>query len=73
MYSGIVGGENALKGWSMCFFRSQTAVFHEVAYGSNFMVAAQRVIAAVWNGERHFLASKLHLQVIVLGFIACAA
>ena len=73
MYSGIVGGENALKGWLMCFFRSQAAVFHEVAYSSNFMVAAQRVIAAVWNGERHFLASKLHLQVIVLGFIACAA
>ena len=73
MYSGIFSAQNALKGWLMCFFRSQAAVFHEVAYGSNFMVAAQRVIAAVWNGERHFLASKLHLQVIVLGFIACAA
>ena len=44
-----------------------------MADGANFMVAAQRVVAALGNGERHFLARKFHLQVIVLGFITCAA
>ena len=44
-----------------------------MADGANFMVAAQRVVAALGNGERHFLARKFHLQVIVLGFIACGA
>ena len=57
----------------MCFFRSQAAVFEKMADGANFMVAAQRVVAALGNGKRHFLARKFHLQVIVLGFIACAA
>ena len=37
------------------------------------MVAAQRVVAAFGNGKRHFLARKFHLQVVVLGLIACAA
>ena len=53
--------------------RGQTAIFHKMADGANFMVAAQRVVAALGNGERHFLARKFHLQVVVLGFIACAA
>ena len=56
----------------MCFFWGKTAVFYEVANGANFVVAVKRVIAALGNGKRHFLARKFHLQVVVLGFIACA-
>ena len=56
----------------MCFFRRKTAVFYEVANGAYFVVAVERVIAALGNGKGHFLASKFHFQVVVLGFIACA-
>ncbi len=57
----------------MGFFRGQAAVFYEMANGANFIIAAERVVAALGNGKRHFLASELHLQMIMLGFIACAA
>ena len=56
----------------MCFFRRKTAVFYEVANGANFVVTIKRVIAALRNGKRHFLAREFHLQVIVFGFVACA-
>ena len=56
----------------MCFFRGKTAVFYEVANGANFVVTIKRVIAALRNGKRHFLAREFHLQVIVFGFVACA-
>ena len=56
----------------MCFFWGETAVFYEVANGAYFVVAVERVIAALGNGKGHFLASKFHFQVVVLGFIACA-
>ena len=56
----------------MGFFRSQATVFHEMANSANFIIAIESVIAALGNGKRHFLARKFHLQVVVLGFIACA-
>ena len=66
------GGFCILQRELMSFFWGETAVFYEVANGANFVVAVERVIAALGNGKRHFLAREFHLQVIVLGFIACA-
>ena len=44
----------------------------KVAGRINFISAVQRVIGAFANGKWHFLACKLHFQVIVVGFLACA-
>jgi len=54
----------------MRFFWGKTAVLYEMANGANLVVAVKRVIAALGNGKRHFLACKFHLQVVVLCFIA---
>jgi len=43
-----------------------------VADRINFIIAVLRVIGAFANGKGHFLACKLHFQVIVVGFLACA-
>ena len=56
----------------MCFFWGKTAVFNEVANGANFVVTIKRVIAALGNGKRHFLAREFHLQVVVFGFVTSA-
>lgn len=57
----------------MGFFRGQAAVFYEMANRANFIITTKRVVAALGNGKRHFLASEFHLQMIMLGFIACSA
>lgn len=57
----------------MCLFRSHAAVFEKMANGANFIITIESVVAAFGNGERHFLARKFHLQVVVFGFIACCA
>lgn len=66
------GGFNIPQRELMCFFWGEAAVFYEVANGANFVVAVERVIAALGNGKGHFLAREFHLQVIVFGFVACA-